>query len=89
MLVLQLQSFAGVGSQQQQQTSAGGAEGSSSTDRGLKPASSKVEQAQTALREALAKRGCDSLLTVSKKFKIMDDDHDGGISFGEARPSHS
>ena len=50
---------------------------------GSKPSSQKVEAALAALREAFAKRGCDTLLRLGKKFHVMDDDGSSGLSFEE------
>ena len=82
---MQIQQLAGLGSGQPsgalRSTDTAGGEQS----RGMKPSGSKVDAARNALHDAFAKRGCDTLLRLSKKFKIMDDDNSGGLSYEEVR----
>ena len=86
----QMQAISGVG----QTTGSGGGGGNESAPeggatqsaRGAKgTGSDKVEAAQEALRQAFAQRGCDTLLRLGKKFKIMDDDGSKGVSYEEVR----
>jgi hypothetical protein len=54
--------------------------------RGVKaPPAQKVDAALEALRQAFAKRGCDSLLRLGKKFAILDDDQSHQLTYEEVR----
>jgi hypothetical protein len=55
--------------------------------RGFKPATAKVEGAVEKLKASLAKRGCDAVMRLGKRFRIMDDDGSHGLSYDEVRPS--
>jgi hypothetical protein len=84
LVVLQLALLPGVTSGQTVggQASDGGMMMSS---RGVKPGAQKAEAAQAALHEAFAKRGCDTLLRLGKKFHTMDDDANKGLTYEEVR----
>jgi hypothetical protein len=49
------------------------------------PPAQKVDTALEALRQAFAKRGCDSLLRLGKKFSTMDDDQSHQLTYEEVR----
>ena len=77
--------MAGVGSGQQGGSSGSGEGGAQSQARGAPPSAEQSDGAQTALHEAFAKRGCDTLLRLGKKFKSADDDDSKGLSYEEVR----
>jgi hypothetical protein len=88
---MQIQALAGLGTgagSTQLRDSSGacaGAESNGAASRSFKPAAGKLEAAQAALHDAFAKRGCDTLLRLGKKFHVMDDDDSQGLSYEEAR----
>jgi hypothetical protein len=54
------------------------------SSRSLKPPpAQKVDAALEALRQGFAKRGCDALLRLGKKFSIMDDDESHTLAYEE------
>lgn len=55
------------------------------TSRGFKPATALVEVAVGKLKASLAKRGCDAIMRLGRRFRIMDDDASNGLCFDEVR----
>jgi hypothetical protein len=53
------------------------------TSRGFKPATALVEAAVGKLKASLAKRGCDAIMRLGRRFRIMDDDSSNGLTYDE------